>query len=85
MEGYQISEDDKTKIRETFDVTESEVKVRIKLLQKWAKDLPHLPQESQGNKIIAHLPQTCDQFQRKHFWKSCYCAVNSKMSLSNPT
>jgi hypothetical protein len=52
MEGYQISEDDKTKIRETFDVTESEVKVRIKLLQKWAKDLPHLPQESQEEAFL---------------------------------
>jgi hypothetical protein len=52
MEGYQISEDDKTKIRETFDVTESEVKVRIKQLQKWAKDLPHLPQESQEEAFL---------------------------------
>lgn len=48
MELLQVSENEKDKVREHYNMTEPKIKVDLQLIKEWLSKEPHLPQDISG-------------------------------------
>jgi hypothetical protein len=49
MEGFFVSEKEKSVINALHNISEEAIEAKIKSLKKWIEQCPHLPLESKGN------------------------------------
>lgn len=51
MDFIQVSENEKQKVREYYNKTESQIKEDVRIIKEWIAKEPHLPQDMSGETI----------------------------------